>query len=130
MRDDLIQEETRRKYLQGHSLGGRVEEEGVALAARGKKGRPRANLLIGEGTGIGTGTGFGTGTGPRQGKNKRKDCNRVKCWNCHKIGHFATNCPEKKRKGKVENVAASAVQDDFSSRFEQEFSMVASRASP
>ncbi len=105
----------------------------MALVARGKKGRPRAHGPTGVGTGTGAGTsistGFGTSTGPQQGKNKRKDCSRVKCWNCHKIGHFATNCHEKRRKGKVKNVAATAV-DDFSSRFEQEFAMVAGTASP
>ena len=94
----------------------------MALAARWKKGRPRAHGPIREGTCIGEGTctctGFGTGTGPQQGKNKRNDCSRVKCWNCHKMGHFAVNCPEKRRKGNVENVAASTVQDDFASRFE------------
>ena len=106
----------------------------MELAVRGQKGRPRAHgptgAGIGTGAGTGIGTGFGTGTGLQQGKNKRKDCSRVKCWNCHKIGHFATNCPEKRRKGKVKNVAATTVDDDFSSRFEQEFAMVAGTASP
>ena len=59
-----------------------------------------------------------------------KDCIRVKCWNCYKMGHFAVNCQEKRRKGNVENVAASMVHDDFASRFEQEFAMVASTTSP
>ena len=46
------------------------------------------------------------------------------------MGHFAINCSEKRRKGKVKNVAATTVDDDFSSRFEHEFSMVAGTTSP
>ena len=46
------------------------------------------------------------------------------------MGHFAVNCPEKRRKGNVENVATSTIHDDFASRFQQEFAMVASTTSP
>ncbi len=103
LRDDLIQKETRRKYLQCSSSGGR-EEDSVALATRGKKGKPKAHWPTG------AGTSTNTGTGTQQGKNKRKDCSKVKCWNCHKMEHFAINCPEKRRKGKVKNAVASTIQ--------------------
>ena len=31
---------------------------------------------------------------------KKKDLSKVKCFNCHKLGHFAIQCPQKKRKGR------------------------------
>jgi len=31
---------------------------------------------------------------------KKKDMKKVKCFHCHKMGHFATNCPLKKSKEK------------------------------
>jgi hypothetical protein len=41
-----------------------------------------------------------------------------------KLGHYASQCPNKKKKGKPQ-VAASTEVDEFSAKFEKEFSLVA-----
>ena len=46
---------------------------------------------------------------------KKKDMTKVKCFHCHKMGHFATNCPLKKSSGGVAGEAlASQFEFDFS----------------
>jgi hypothetical protein len=69
--DDFIQEETRRGYVQGSSSNGN-DEENVALATKSKKkskkGSKGGNKSKGEG---------------------KKDMSKVKCFACHKMGHYA-----------------------------------------
>ena len=80
------------------------DEEDVALSAKGKKKFKK---------------------GPKGGAKKKgeqkKDMSKVKCFACHKMGHYAGQCPNKKKK----QVAASAEVDEFSARFEKEFSLLA-----
>jgi hypothetical protein len=100
--DDFIQEETQRGYVHGSSSTGN-EEENVALAAKGKnkskKGSKGGNKQKGEG---------------------KKDMSKVKCFACHKFGHYVGQCPNKKKK----QVAASADVEEFSHRFEKEYSLL------
>lgn len=49
----------------------------------------------------------------------------MKCWHCQEMGHYAVTCPKKKRKGKDQNVAASAEMGEFASRFDQEMALMA-----
>ena len=65
--DDFIQEETRRGYVQGSSSNGN-DEENVALAAKSKKNSKGGNKSKGEG---------------------KNDMSKVKCFACHKMGHYA-----------------------------------------
>jgi len=45
---------------------------------------------------------------------KKKDMTKVKCFHCHKMGHFATNCPLKKSKEKSSGgVAGEALASQF-----------------
>ena len=70
---------------------GPPNEKNQALAAKARKGKGRKFPF-------------------KKNKDKRpasdhdhgsRDMSKVKCFNCHKFGHFATSCPEKrKRKGK------------------------------
>ena len=46
---------------------------------------------------------------------------KVKCFACHKFGHYVVQCPNKKKK----QVAASVDLEEFSSKFEREFSLIA-----
>ena len=45
---------------------------------------------------------------------------KVKCFACHKFGHYVVQCPNKKKK----QVAASADMEEFSFKFDREFSLV------
>ena len=86
------------------------EEDRVALAAKGK------NKNINK-------------KGPKEGDKKKKgrgeqqqcDMSKVKCFACHKFGHYVVQCPNRKKK----QVAAFADLEEFSSKFEREFSLIA-----
>jgi hypothetical protein len=101
--DDFVQEETRRGYVHGSSSTGH-EEENVALATTSKKKFRK---------------------GPKGGQKPKgegkKDMSKVKCFACHKFGHYAGQCPNKKKK----QTAASAEVEEFSTKFDKEFSLIA-----
>jgi hypothetical protein len=101
--DDFVQEETWRGYVHGSSSTGH-EEENVALATTSKKKFRK---------------------GPKGGQKPKgegkKDMSKVKCFACHKFGHYAEQCPNKKKK----QTAASAEVEEFSTKFDKEFSFIA-----
>jgi hypothetical protein len=101
--DDFVQEETRRGYVHGSSSTGH-EEENVALATTSKKKLRK---------------------GPKGGQKPKgegkKDMSKVKCFACHKFGHYAGQCPNKKKKQTI----ASAEVEEFSTKFDKEFSLIA-----
>ena len=47
---------------------------------------------------------------------------KVKCFHCHEHGHFATNCPQKKKNKKAGGFAAG---EALTSQFELEYSLIA-----
>ena len=59
-----------------------------------------------------------------KGKRKKKDMSKVKCFACHKIGHYASQCPNKKKGKKDAEVSTLAKVDDFAEKFEKEFSLM------
>ena len=79
--DDLIQEETHIGYVQGSTFDNKDDEENVALAAKGKKKKFKK--------------GSKGGTKQQDGE---KDMSKVKCFACQKFGHYAGQCPNKKKK--------------------------------
>jgi hypothetical protein len=68
--DDFIQEETRKGYVHGSSSTSN-EEENVALAAKGKNKSKKGSK----------------GENKQKGERK-KDMSKVKCFACHKFGHY------------------------------------------
>lgn len=74
-----------------------VSEEKVALAAKGHQKKKRSSV----------------------------DINKVRCYSCNNLGHYATQCPNKKGKkeqGKQPEMAAAVAK--FSEKFDREFALV------
>jgi hypothetical protein len=79
--DDYIQEETRMESKASKEDGG----ENLALFDQSNKGKVKR---------------------PNKGKGKsdestsqlvKKDLSKIKCFSCHKYGHYASQCPDKKK---------------------------------
>jgi hypothetical protein len=100
--DEFVKEETQRGYVHGSSSTCH-DEENVALVAdnknKFKKGPKGGNKPKGEG---------------------KKDMRKFKCFACHKFGHYAGQCPNKKKK----QTTTSRAVEDFSTKFDKEFSWV------
>jgi hypothetical protein len=57
----------------------------------------------------------------------KKDMTKVTCFACHKIGHYVSEFPNKKKKKKHEpEVSASADVVEFVEKYEKEFSLMTS----
>ena len=56
-----------------------------------------------------------------EAKGNKQDFSKVKCFHCHEHGHFATNCPQKKKNKKVSGAAAGKA---LASQFELDFSLI------
>ena len=53
------------------------------------------------------------------GKKREKDLSKVRCFNCKKFGHYATQCPKKKDEDK--DGATSTEVQEYAAQFEKEF---------
>jgi hypothetical protein len=62
--------------------------------------------------------------GPKGGNKPKgegkKEMSKVKCFACHKFGHYAGQCPNKKKK----QTTASAAVEEFSTKFDKVFSLI------
>jgi hypothetical protein len=107
--DDCIQEETQEESKANRQEG----DENLALVSQTRKGK-------------GKGSGKSKGEESASQPGKRKDLSKIKCFICHKHGHFASQCPEKKGKLKSQQVATSTKtqMDEFVAKFEKDFSLV------
>jgi len=91
-----MQEEIRRSTRDGSSS--KEDEENCALASKAKKGKekdshPKSISSYG---------------------GKKFDKSKVRCFHCHEVGHFATNCPLKKSKmGSKEGFEGEALASQF-----------------
>ena len=73
--------------------------------------------------------------GKRKGKAKKNkggkknlDMSKVKCFICHKQAHFASQCPDKKKKNNT-SMAGFAEVKEFSKNFDEDFCLIACMAS-
>jgi len=82
------------------------DEENCALASKAKKGKGKASLSESSSSNDG----------------KKVDKAKVRCFCCHELGHYATNCPKKKsKKGSGEGSEGEAL----ASQFELDFTLFA-----
>jgi hypothetical protein len=88
------------------SQHGGGEPDTVALAANGKKKVSKKGPKARD--------------KKKSGGEQHRDMRKVKCFACHKLGKYIVQCPNKKKK----QVAASTDMEDFSSKFDREFSLV------
>jgi hypothetical protein len=93
-----------------------VDEENFALACKG--GKPKSKKVS-----------VGAESSSRGSGKPKKDLSKVKCFQCHQLGHYTTKCPQHKKGPGKGQFAASAEIEEFSSRFEEDFSFIACMAS-
>ncbi len=96
-----MQEEIRRN-TRDRSSSKASDEGNCALAAKAKKGKNKKASHSGA-------------------KDKKQDMSKVKCFHCHQHGHYATNCPQKK---KNKQAAGSAAGEALASQFELDFLLI------
>ena len=72
----------------------------------------------------------GEGKGPSKGKGKseestsqpgKKDLSKIKCFNCHKHDHYASQCPEKKGKGEKQQKKVATSTENQVNKFATKF---------
>jgi hypothetical protein len=91
--DDFIQEETHRES-KPTKQGGSGEDENLSLVSKTKKGK--GNFFVKK----------GDSQGEVQQSGQKRDMSKIKCYIFHKNGHFASQCP-RRRKNKLETVATT-----------------------
>jgi hypothetical protein len=108
--DDFVQEELRDEELNGGRH--KNDNENLALASQAKKGKFKKKVS-GEST---------------SQDDKKKDMSKVKCFACHKFGHYGGQCLNKKGGNETQSkvvVSAKTQIDEFAKKFEKiEFLLV------
>eukprot|EP00253_Pinus_taeda_P005812 PITA_05812 len=102
---DLMQDEIRRSTRDGSSSK-HDDEENIALVSKARKGKGKAS--------------HSKSSSSHGGKKIEKS--KVQCFHCHEVGHYATNCPQKKsKKGSSKGLDGEAL----ASQFELDFNLIA-----
>eukprot|EP00253_Pinus_taeda_P034816 PITA_34816 len=106
--DDM--EEIRRSKRDGYSSNN-DDEENLALASKARKGKGKASHFK---------SNYSHG-------GKKGDMSKVRCFNCHEMGHYVTNFPSKKsKKGSSEGSEGKALASQFEMDFTLNACMVSS----
>jgi hypothetical protein len=102
---NCIQEEAQIESRNGKQRDS--DDENLALATHARKGRrngsPRREASLDH--------------------RKKKDFSKVKCFACHTLGRYASECPQRK-KGKGKQQASSIKVDEVAERLQREFLLV------
>ena len=61
----------------------------------------------------------------KKGGKKKIDRSKFKCFIFHKIGHFASQCPDRKKKKNSTQMAGSAEVEEFSKSFDEDLCLIA-----
>ena len=64
----------------------------------------------------------------KKGGKKNLDMSKVKCFICHKQRHFASQCPDRKKKNNIQ-MAGCAEVEEFNKNFDEDFCLIAYMAS-
>eukprot|EP00253_Pinus_taeda_P011899 PITA_11899 len=91
--DDM--EEIKQSIRDGASSSKHDDEENLALASKAKKGKGKASQ-----------------SKSSQGW-KKFDKSKVRCFHCHELGHYATNCPKKRSKKGDKNIFNTLEEKDL-----------------
>ena len=68
------------------------------------------------------------GAKQQQQSGQKKDLSKIKCYACQAFGHYASQCPsKKKKKGQGQQTAASTEVDEFSVAFQRDFPFMLDR---
>lgn len=102
---DLMQEEIRRSIRDGSSSKD-DDEENLALASNTRKGKGKVSHFE---------SNYSHG-------GKKGDKSKVRCFNCHEMGHYVTNFPSKKSKNRSSEGSEGEV---LASQFEMDFTLIA-----
>jgi hypothetical protein len=54
---------------------------------------------------------------------RKKDLSKIRCFECHDFGHYASECPLRRGRGKRQQASATEV-DDVANRFQREIILV------
>jgi len=100
-----MQKEIKRSTRDGSSSKN-VDEEILALASKARKGKGKASHF--------------KSNSPHGGK--KGDMSKVRCFNCHKMGHYAINFPSKKSK---KGSSKGSKGEEFASQFKMDFILTA-----
>jgi hypothetical protein len=103
--DDFIQEETREEALCSRQSKGEENEEKVSLLEKKKDKK----ALRGENSSHG----------------RKNDVSEVRCFECHELGNYASQCLNKKRSKKDVETVTSVEVNEFIEKFEKEISSMA-----
>ena len=90
---DCIKEEARLESRNGKKKGNNDENQAlVAHTRKGKKGGFPQREVSPE---------------PR----RKKDLSKVKCFACHEFGHYASQCPQRRRGGRKQHASTTKVDE-------------------